>query len=232
MAELDKDVQRPVPGQVIAPGSALPATPVAVPTPPPAPVATTPPPQPAAPAPAKADPAPQLPPVPVPPVVTRNDDDAVSVDEGGVTWTASEFVAHEKSANWYLSFAGSAILLGAVIFLLTRDFVSLVVVFVAAVVMGIYASRKPRQLTYRIDEAGIAIGPKHFGYEEFRSFSIMPEGAFSSIVLLPLKRFSPLTTIYFAPDDEDTIVDMLVDRLPFEDFKFDAVDRLMRRIRF
>jgi hypothetical protein len=51
-------------------------------------------------------------------------------------------------------------------------------------------------------------------------------------VFTPLQRFSPLTTIYYDPNDEERIVDLLANRLPMEERKRDAIDRLMWRIRF
>lgn len=149
-----------------------------------------------------------------------------------ITWTASEFIAHQKSPGWYMALAGTALAIAALIFLITHDRVSVAVVVVAAVMLGIYGARKPRQLQYQIDNSGISIGQKHHGYDEFRSFAIMSEGAFSSIVFMPLKRFAPPTTIYYAPDDEESIVNVLADCLPFEEHNPDAIDRLMSRIRF
>ena len=155
-----------------------------------------------------------------------------TADGDGISWTASEFVAHEKSAGWYLSLAAAAAALAAVIYLLTRDAISAVVILVGALVLGIYGARKPRQLDYRLDSSGVTIGSKHHIYEEFRSFGVVAEGAFSSIVFMPLKRFAPLTTIYYAPEDEDKIIKLLSDQLPFQEHSHDIIDRLMLRIRF
>jgi hypothetical protein len=149
-----------------------------------------------------------------------------------ITWTASEFIAHEKAASWYLGLAGAAVLLAAIIYLLTKDVITSGVILFGAFLFGVVAARKPRQLQYQIDDHGISIGVKHFVFEEFRSFSVVPEGAFSSIVLLPLKRFGTLTTIYYSPEDEEKIVNMLSSRLPFDEHKLDPVDNFMRRIRF
>jgi hypothetical protein len=149
-----------------------------------------------------------------------------------ITWTASEFVAHAKSLGWYVGLAAAAAVLTAAIFLITRDFVSVGVVIIGAILLGIYGGHQPRQLQYQLDTSGLGIGQKHFGYDQFRSFSIIPEGAFDSIVFMPLKRFAIPTTIYFAPEDKDKIVTMLVDRVPFEERGHDAIDRLMQRIRF
>lgn len=120
----------------------------------------------------------------------------------------------------------------AAVFLLTKDKISVVVIVVAALLLGAYANHKPRQLEYRLDAHGLSVGDKHFTYDQFRSFSVLPEGAFSSIVLMPLKRFALTTTLYYAPEDEDKIVNLLSDYLPLEERGHDAVDRLMHRIRF
>lgn len=153
-------------------------------------------------------------------------------DSQSLSWTASEFVHHEKSVGWYLSLVIIAVLIAAGVFLLTRDIVSVVVVIVAAGVLAFYASHQPRQLEYTADQNGIQIGHKFRSYDEFKSFSVVPEGAFSSIVFMPLKRFAPATTIYYPPEDEDKILAILSNQLPYEEPRRDAVDNLMRRIRF
>jgi len=152
--------------------------------------------------------------------------------DGSIEWTASEFIAHEKSAIWYLSLSGAALLLAGLVWLVTKDKISAGVVIFGAVLFGIYAARKPRQLQYRLDNHGLAIGAKHFSYGAFRSFSVVPEGGINSIVFSPLKRFAPLITIYYDPADEAKIVALLSERLPTEVRKKDAIDRLMWRIRF
>jgi hypothetical protein len=154
--------------------------------------------------------------------------------DGGdsISWTASEFIAHQKSTGWYMALLGAALVLAAIIYFATKDVVSSGVVIVGAIMLAVYGSRQPRQVEYRLDMRGLSVGNKHHTYNEFRSFSVIPEGAFNSIVLMPLKRFSLLTTIYYSPEDEEKIVAMLADRLPLEPRKKDAIDRLMWRIRF
>jgi hypothetical protein len=149
-----------------------------------------------------------------------------------VSWRASEFIAHEKSPGWYLLLALAAMVGAAAIYLLTKDKVSAGVVVLGALLFGVYAGRKPRELNYQLDGKGLTVGQKFLAYEEFRCFAIVAEGAFESIIFTPLRRFAPLTTIYFDPKDEEQIVGVLSKRLPLEEHTHDAVDRLMRRIRF
>lgn len=187
-------------------------------------------PQPAAPATAApAQPAESVPQTPAPseplPPADADYQDAIS-------WTASEFIAHQKTGMWYLTLAGAALALAAITWLLTKDIISAVVICVGALFLGVYAARQPRQLPYSLDAYGVSIGNRQLPYEHFRSFALVHEGAMPSIVLLPLKRFAPLITIYFDPADEQRIAEFLSNYLPVEDHRLDPMDRFLSRIRF
>ncbi len=150
-----------------------------------------------------------------------------------VTWTASEFVEHEKSGGWYGLLALGALGVAGVTYLFSHgDIISTVVVLIVFAAFGIFASRKPRELEYSVDDSGLKIGEKFYPYSSFRSFSLVQEEAVQSIWLMPLKRFMPIISIYFDPDDGKKIMDVLGQALPVENHTPDLVDKLMHRIRF
>lgn len=192
----------------------------------------------------QATPPPQKPeepmqaPVPPAPVLTSfNQPSAVDqtpaeIEEGVISWTASEFIANQKNAGWYMILAASAAVIGGLVYLLTRDVISAVMVLVALGVIAFLASRQPRTMSYQLNNYGLQIGTRAYPYQEFKSFSVVEEGAVSSIVLMPMKRFMPMLNVYFDPADEERITDMLNDYLPYVETKLDVVERLMRRIRF
>jgi len=155
-----------------------------------------------------------------------------SDDVTDVAWTASEFIDHSKSFDWYLGLAVVSILSAAVLYFLFRDVISSVTPLVAALALGIYARRQPRQLQYHLDAQGLSIGEKVLPYDLFRSFSVIDEGPFASLILLPLKRFGMLTTVYLDPQDEDRIINLVSQYLPMEPRTQDPLDRFMKRIRF
>ncbi len=222
---------QPLPGAVISPGAADSPAPAAEPqvtqTPPPI---ADPEPQPIQ----TAQPQPETPPEDANQFTPQGDfapnEDHPEVNP--ISWTASEFIAHEKNASWYIGLIVASVFLGALSYLITKDKVTMTVVLVAGLVLAMYGARKPRQIEYQLDGQGITVGAKHFAYNSFRSFSVIPEGAFSSIVFIPLKRFGLPLTLYYAPNDEDKIVDILSDRLPLEERRPDVIENLMRRIRF
>ena len=155
-----------------------------------------------------------------------------TVDEAPVSWSASEFIAHNKSASWYLAVGVAAVLIDAGIFFLTRDKITTVMLLVVALLFGIMGSRKPRELQYIVDDRGVSIGGKFYPYSVFKSFSVVQEEGIESIWFMPLKRLMPGLSIYFAPQDGQKIIDVLVEFLPFEDKHLDPVDKLMHRLHF
>ena len=149
-----------------------------------------------------------------------------------ISWTASEFIDHNKNAGWYLALVLSGGALTAIVYFATRDIITSAAIVIATASFAIFASRKPRTLNYTLRSGGITIGEKVYPYTNFKSFSLKEEGAIRSIDLMPLQRFMPGLTIYCPPDQEDQIVDALIDYLPHEERGPDLVDRFMRKIRF
>ncbi len=149
-----------------------------------------------------------------------------------VVWTATEFILHPKGAEWYSGLAGATIVLAVIVYLLTTDTFSAGVVVFMAVLFGVYAARKPRMQQYGLDLKGLHVGQKTYSFHEFKSFSVSEESSIASIILMPLKRFMPPLTIYVSTEAEETVVSVLGQYLPFEPHKADAIDNLLRRIRF
>ena len=119
-----------------------------------------------------------------------------------------------------------------VVYLVSHDFIPPVMIALLGVAFGVFAARSPQVLEYSVNDHGISIGSKFYAYENFKAFSVAQDGAISSVVLAPLQRFMPPITVYYEPSDEDRIINVLASYLPFEEAKRDAVDSLMRRVRF
>lgn len=149
-----------------------------------------------------------------------------------LSWTASEFIAHEKAPSWYGALAAVAIVIAVLVYLVTKDKISTGIVVLAALAFGIFAHRKPQTQQYGLSREGLQIGQKQYDFQEFKTFSVTEDGAIASVVFMPLKRFMPPLTIYVAPDMENQVVEFLSAYLPFQEHKADAVDSLLKRIRF
>lgn len=157
---------------------------------------------------------------------------SVAPNVGGVRWTASEFMAHQKNGGWYAILFGGAVVAAIIVYLLTKDKITTTMLLITAVLVAVVAARKPRTLTYELNDIGLQIDQKLYPYHDFKAFSVINEGAINSVMLLPLKRFAPSVTVYYDPKDEAAILDTLSDVLPYEERKQDPIDRFMQRIRF
>lgn len=149
-----------------------------------------------------------------------------------VSWSASEFIAYQKTAGWYALALFGLIGLAAVIFVISRDYISSGSIIIIGLLFLAYASRKPRVLTYSVGSDGVHIGEKLYTYATIKSFAVIDEGNLRSISLIPMQRFMPAISMYFEPQEEAKIVESLSSYIPREERKQDAIDRMMHRIRF
>jgi hypothetical protein len=149
-----------------------------------------------------------------------------------VSWTASEFIAHHKGASWYLMLLGAIVAVAGLTYLLTGDSISTVTIIIVGFLFALLASKKPRQQSYKIDHSGINVGEKFYPHESFKSFAVIEEGVVGCINLVPLKRFMPEISIYFPPEEEAKIIDILSASLPNDQREEHQFDRLMKKIRF
>lgn len=149
-----------------------------------------------------------------------------------LTWSTSEFIDHEKSLGWFLALALGAVLVTAIVYLLTKDKISTVTVLLVAIIFGAFAARKPHEQHYRLNHNGILVGTMTYGFHSFKAFSTTEEGQNTTVVLQPMKRFMPALTVYVPHDQEDAVVGLLSNYLPVEQHKADALETLLRRIHF
>lgn len=149
-----------------------------------------------------------------------------------ITWTASEYINHTRGAGWYLALVIGTIVLAAAVYLITKDYFAAGVVGIMGVVVAAFSTHKPKQVSYELSSFGLKAGEKVYPYSLFKSFTLIREGALSSVNLIPIKRFMPPLSIYFEPADEQKIVATLGNHLPYEEGGLDAIERLSRRLRF
>lgn len=152
--------------------------------------------------------------------------------KGPISWSANEFVSNSKSSNWYVLITISLIAIGVLVYFVVKSIFSVVAVAVMGIVFMIAAGRKPKTVSYELNQEGIHMGRKYYKYDDFKSFSVSSEGNMGAIILMPFKRFFPPVNVYFEHKDEDKIVSMLEDYLPKEESGKDRIDQFMKRIRF
>ena len=149
-----------------------------------------------------------------------------------VSWTATEYIDHQQGPVWFVGLAVATAAIGAGVYFLAHDLAGAIIVALLGTTVGIFASRKPRQLAYELSDGGIKIGAKNYGFGGFKSFSIIQDGGMVSLDLNPVKRFMPPISVYFGPNEHEKIMAILEDRLPFEERNLDPIEQLTRRLHF
>lgn len=148
-----------------------------------------------------------------------------------VEWQASEYIQHDKGASWLiLVIVVALILVGLAIFFKQWSFAVLIAVMAGA--MGYFGFRKPKVVHYRLSENGVSINTNQYTFKEFKAFGVREEGAFYSIILIPVKRLSPAVNLYFAEDQAEDILNILGDHLPVEKIPPDPFENFMRKLHF
>jgi hypothetical protein len=101
-----------------------------------------------------------------------------------------------------------------------------------SVALVIYIRRPARTIQYTLSgRQGLYIGEQLHHLSDFRAFGLIEDGDHHSIMLIPVKRFSPGVSVYFPEEAGEQIVDILGQRLPMETLKLDLIDILVRKLR-
>lgn len=152
--------------------------------------------------------------------------------DGAFSWTASEYIEHDRGGGWYFLLLIATAVLAAGVYFLTKEYFAAGTIVAVGLIVGMYARRKPRQMTYELSPSGLRIGEKMYNYGLFKSFALVKDGLLNSIQLAPLKRLMPPISVFYDAADEEKISDILGQHLPYEEAKPDTVDRLSRRLKF
>lgn len=147
-----------------------------------------------------------------------------------VNWEATEYITRDKNAGWYIGLAIIGIGLSALAIWL-GEWTFLILIVVSIVALIVYTLRPPRMLHYSLSNKGLSEGNKLYSFKEFKSFGVLREDKRFSIILIPIKRFSPKVTVYFPEAQGEQIVDMFGERLPMEPVKTDLLDKLVNFLR-
>ncbi len=159
-------------------------------------------------------------------------DDAVSQppteDYEVIQWQAPEYIHRYKSPLWYGAFIVVVGLLVAAAVFLMQSWTFAILIPVMAFALFAYSARPPHMINYALSEKGLYINDTLHGFAEFKAFGILRDTSQFSLELIPVRRFRPSLSVYFGEENGETIVDILGTRLPMQDIKPDAFDKIVR----
>lgn len=161
--------------------------------------------------------------------INKTEDD-LSLKEP-IAWTAPEGIKVNRELWWYIAFGVVLIGLMALAILVFKSPTFAILLPIMTVALFLLSEKTPQNINYAISPKGVYVGDKLYDFSEFRAFGITRENNQHSAILLPVKRFSPGLTLYFSEKEGEKIVDMLGARLPMQEIKPDALEKLIRMIK-
>lgn len=166
------------------------------------------------------------------PIQTNNDIKQPVVENAPIRWSSSEFIYREKSSLWFISFVIIVIILILSDIFLLKSYTFSILVLVMAAAVVVFLRRPPRVINYALSgNHGLYIGEKLYHFNEFKAFGIIQDEGYNSIMLIPIKRFSPGVSVYFPQEVGEQIVDVFGARLPMENIKLDVLDIIVKKLR-
>ena len=145
-----------------------------------------------------------------------------------ISWQAVEVMHEARGLKWYIMFAVVLLGLLALAIFVFKSITFAILLPVMAVAIIVLSLRPAGVVNYSISSKGVYVADKLYDFSEFRSFGVLRDQNINSIVLLPVKRFSPGVTLYFSEEIGEQIVDMLGARLPIQEVKPDSLEKLIR----
>ena len=161
--------------------------------------------------------------------INKTEDD-LSLKEP-IAWTAPEGIKVHRELWWYIAFGVVLIGLMALAILVFKSPTFAILLPIMTVALFLLSEKTPQNINYAISPKGVYVGDKLYDFSEFRAFGITRENNQHSAILLPVKRFSPGLTLYFSEKEGEKIVDMLGARLPMQEIKPDALEKIIRMIK-
>jgi hypothetical protein len=84
-----------------------------------------------------------------------------------ISWTASEFIDHSRSAGWYFLLALATAAVAAIVYLITHETITTATIFVLGIIVALATRLKPRQVEYEISSRNIKVGSKTYPLSYF-----------------------------------------------------------------
>ena len=152
---------------------------------------------------------------------------------GEISWQAPEFEYREKTVSWYWLSIIIAVLVLAVA-VSQKNFLFVVFVILAEILILVWANREPAIVEYRLNEKGLDIGKsKSYTYGEIESFGVRENGGEEWSELVFTFKKSPRPALkaslptHLLPEVKKALETILLEA-EIKESAFDALERFLR----
>jgi hypothetical protein len=125
-----------------------------------------------------------------------------------IHWRGYEHQHIERSSDWFWALGVIAVS-AALIFILFNNFLFALLIVIAAVTLGILATKEPEIVDFVLSEKGLAIDDTFYPYDVIKAFWIEEHGESTTLLIDTLKALRPHLVIPVNDVSADDIRDML-----------------------
>jgi hypothetical protein len=147
-------------------------------------------------------------------------------------WEADEYEQEQHDENWYLAggIIAAILVAGSIVF---RNYLSAVTFLLLAIVIYLYANRKPEKVAIQLKEFGVRVNDQFFPYQNMNRFWIIYKpGDVQALNFQTDSILNPVITLLIKNQDPNKLRELLQDKLP-EDLKQEEgnIEQLARRFK-
>lgn len=132
-----------------------------------------------------------------------------------LSWQAHEYVHVEKTPDWFWAL-GLVAVAAFVAALLLNNILFAVLILLIALVLGLFAARKPNVVRFSITPRGIRIDDTLYTYQNIKSFAIeeLSPDHTPKLIIAPRGIIAPMLVIPIVDVSPDDVHDLLRTFLP------------------
>lgn len=150
-----------------------------------------------------------------------------------LSWRAHEYVHVEKTPDWYWAL-GLIAVAAFVAALLLNNILFAVLILLIALVLGLFAARKPNVVQFSITPRGVRIDNTLYTYQNIKSFAIeeLSPDHIPKLIIAPQGIVAPVLVIPIVDVDPDEVHDLLRMFLPEAEHNEPLSHRVMEWLGF
>jgi len=152
--------------------------------------------------------------------------------EPRITWKIEEYAHRDKGPDWFWALGVIAIA-GASIAVIYHNTLFAIFIAIAALILGVYAARKPEIIDIAISDSGIKIRTYFYPYEKIKSFGIDEYPAGNHLIIETTRVVAPVISISLPLTiDADGLAALLRTKIPEKEHAEHLSHKIMEHLGF
>lgn len=145
-----------------------------------------------------------------------------------IKWQGKDFEHEGKKADWFL-ILGMLSITGIVISVMVKNFSFALVIAIAGFALFVFSLKKPKEITYELNERGLLIDTVLYPYSSLESFWVDEEShEYPQLLIIAREGLAPQLNVSLKNVDPDSVRSFLLNHLE-EEFQREALaQRIMR----